>query len=143
LVPTLLVYRKLAEGGPGVMAEAVAKAAEVAKHHREAFEAALEAGVKIAGGTDVYSPNFGPYPRIIDEAITMEEYGMARSEVLKAITLNASEALGTSKIRGAVKEGLEADLVLLRANPLENLENLRSVRKVFLDGVEIDPTHIV
>ncbi|PSN91062.1 hypothetical protein B9Q03_04305 [Candidatus Marsarchaeota G2 archaeon OSP_D] len=139
LVPTLLVYRKLAEGAPGVMPEAVSKAREVVRHHREAFLNALEAGVKIAGGTDVYSPNFGPHPRIIDEAITMGEYGMPNSEVIRAITLNASEALGTHRTRGRVEEGMEADLVLLRGNPLEDLNNLKKVERVFLDGVEIDP----
>src|SRR5579875_492351 len=139
LVPTLLVYRKLAEGAPGVMPEAVSKAREVVRHHKEAFLNALEAGVRIAGGTDVYSPNFGPHPRIIDEAITMGEYGMPNNEVIKAITINASEALGAHKIRGRVEEGIEADLVLLRGNPLEDLGSLKKVERVILDGVEIEP----
>ena len=137
LVPTLLVYQKLAEDVPGVMPEAIKKASEVTKHHKEAFLNAMEAGVKIIGGTDAYSPNFGGFPRIIDEAILMGEYGMPNIDVLRSITINAAEALGTDKVAGSIEVGKDADIVLLKNDPLKDLQNLKKVEKVIFGGVEI------
>ena len=137
LVPTLLVYQKLSEDVPGVMPEAIKKASEVTKHHKEAFVNAMEAGVKIIGGTDAYSPNFGGFPRIIDEAILMGEYGMPNGDVLKSITINAAEALGIDNVSGSIEVGKDADLVFLKNDPLKDLHSLKKVEKVIFGGIEI------
>ena len=137
LVPTLLVYQKLSEDVPGVMPEAIKKAAEVTKHHKEAFINAMEAGVKIIGGTDAYSPNFGSFPRIIDEAILMGEYGMPNVDVLKSITINAAEGLGIGNVSGSIEAGKDADLVFLKNDPLKDLHSLKKVERVVYGGFEI------
>ena len=137
LVPTLLVYKKLSEDVPGVMPQAIKKASEVAKHQKEAFVNALEAGVRIIGGTDAYSPNFGGFPKIIDEAIIMGEYGMPNEDVLRSITINPAEALGIEDVSGIIEVGKDADLVLLKNDPIKDLHNLNKVEKVIFRGIEM------
>ena len=136
-VPTLLVYKKLAEDVPGVMPEAIAKAKEVAKHHKEAFLNAIDAGVKIAGGTDAYSPNFGDIPRLIDEAILMSEYGMANIDVLRSITINAAKVLGNENRTGTLEIGKDANLVFLKNDPIKDVRNLTQLRQVIFKGREV------
>lgn len=138
LAPTLLVYSMLAEGESVLPAYLVDKAKEVAKHHKEAFLHAMEQGVNIAGGTDVYSPNLGPNPVLLDEAIVMGKYGMPNNEVLKSLTINGAEALGLERTLGSIEQGKKADLVLLKENPLDSLQNIKKTELVFLNG-EIVP----
>ena len=142
LVPTLLIYSSLAEGETTLPSYIVEKAKKITKNHREAFMHAMEQGVNIAGGTDAYSPNFGPRPTILDEAITMGKYGMPNKEVLKALTLNAAEALGNEKEYGSIEQGKVADLVMLKENPLVSLENIKKTHLVLLNG-EIVNAHLL
>lgn len=61
--------------------------------------------------------------------------GLTIEEVLAATTSNFNKAFGW-KI-GRVKEGFEADLLILNKNPLEDLSNLNTIDKLFIDGVEL------
>ena len=99
----------------------------------------MEANVnwKIAGGTDAYSPNFGRFPRNIDEAILMGEYGMSNQEVLRSITINAAELFENDKASGSIENGKEADLVFLKDDPIKDIKNLKKVAKVIFRSAEI------
>ncbi len=67
--------------------------------------------------------------------------GLTIEEVLAATTSNFNKAFGW-KI-GRIKEGFEADLLLLNKNPLENLENLNSIDRIFIDGKELFPSELL
>jgi len=54
--------------------------------------------------------------------------------VLQAATVNASEYLGTLDKVGTIEKGRRADLVLLSANPLENISNTEKRAGVMLKG---------
>jgi imidazolonepropionase-like amidohydrolase len=54
---------------------------------------------------------------------------------LQAATVNAAEYSGKSNDLGTVAEGKIADLVLLRANPLEDIRNTTKISAVILNGV--------
>ncbi len=134
LAPTLYVYSVLAKSEHNLPSYVVEKSKEVVKHHKEAFLHAMEQGVKIVGSTDAYSPNLGPNPILLDEAIVMGEYGMPNEEVLKSLTINGAEVLGVEKTLGSIEIGKKADLVLLKENPLDSLSNLKKIEMVFLNG---------
>ncbi len=67
--------------------------------------------------------------------------GLSIEEVLAATTSNFNKAFGW-KI-GRIEEGFEADLLLLNKNPLEDLENLNSIDRIFIDGKEWFPSDLL
>jgi len=60
--------------------------------------------------------------------------GMTNHEALRAATLNGARALGLDGEIGSLAVGKLADLIVLDANPLENIRNTTSVRYVVLNG---------
>ncbi len=60
--------------------------------------------------------------------------GMTPLEALRAATLDGARYLGMDKDIGSLEAGKLADLVVLDANPLENLRNSESIRFVMLNG---------
>lgn len=119
-VPTLQVYKELS-GGKGIISDAIVEKAKIVeKNQKKAFAAAMRIGTKIVAGSDAGSPNFGPHPSIFKELIAMQENGMAAADVIRSATLTAAEVLGVTD-RGALAPGKAADIVILGANPLEDL----------------------
>jgi imidazolonepropionase-like amidohydrolase len=55
-------------------------------------------------------------------------------EALQTATLNPATYLGLSDMLGTVEQGKKADLVLLEANPLENISNTKKINAVILNG---------
>ncbi len=59
---------------------------------------------------------------------------MRNAQILAGTTRQAAEWLGTLADRGTVEAGKRADLVLLDANPLENIANTRRIAGVIAGG---------
>ncbi|MFS4468008.1 amidohydrolase family protein [Maribacter sp. 2210JD10-5] len=68
--------------------------------------------------------------------------GMTPTEILKSGTLNPATFFNMEDTFGQVKEGLVADLVLLEANPLEDIKALKKIQAVILKGQLITKTEI-
>ena len=110
---------------------------------REAFLArqlavtgmAAAAGVGILAGTDT-PPNPFVYPgfSIHDELELLVQAGLSPREALAAATAAPAEFLGAADSLGAVAEGKLADLVLLEANPLDEIGNTRRISAVVANG---------
>ena len=64
----------------------------------------------------------------------MRAAGLAPLEIIRSGTLNPATYFGMESTFGTIAEGLDADLVLLDANPLENLEALRQISGVMVRG---------
>lgn len=64
----------------------------------------------------------------------MTRAGLTPLEILQSGTMNTALFFGMETVFGQVKEGMDADLVLLDANPLENLEALKQISGVFVMG---------
>ncbi len=95
-----------------------------------------QAGVKIAVGTDAGGPvgyNFQGYntPRELELLV---ESGLTPMGALVAATRTGAEVLGAQDRLGTVEAGKLADLLILEANPLEDIRNIRSIDKVILGG---------
>jgi len=134
LVPTMsvwdaMLYYAHAVGWP----EARKKRAEdLREGSRKAVAQAMEAGVQLALGTDA-GGGAARHGRIAREAELMVEAGMKPSQALAAGTAVAAKLIGETE-RGTVEEGKVADMVLLDADPLENIGGLRLVAAVFQGG---------
>lgn len=103
--------------------------------HMEAVPIARAAGVRIGVGTDSVG-------EIVHELKLINQCGMDLKACMNAVTKTNADILGLGDRIGDVREGLEADLVVLRQNPLENLDSLRTVEYVVQGGRMMRPLDI-
>jgi len=89
-----------------------------------------ELGVTLLAGTDIGNPFIVPGHSLHQELALLVEVGLTSLEALQTATLNPASVLGLSENMGQVRPGFAADLVLLRENPLENIENAREIEAV-------------
>ncbi len=68
----------------------------------------------------------------------MKDAGMSRLEILRSGTINPAVFFGKEDSFGRVAEGLEADLILLNGNPLEDLQALKKLEGVMVRGRWLD-----
>jgi imidazolonepropionase-like amidohydrolase len=92
-----------------------------------------DAGIPIAMGTDAGNPLTLHGASVFNEMEAMAEAGMTPMEVLVASTRTAARAMGRQDI-GTLEPGKLADLVVLDADPLASVANLRHVRLVARGG---------
>ncbi|NQV07827.1 amidohydrolase family protein, partial [bacterium] len=118
LVPTLVAptgVLKAAEMGARIPEASLRKAAEVIEIHKDSFRRAVEAGVKVAMGTDAAVV---PHGTNLDELALMYAGGMTPEDVLVATTRSAAELLGVESDSGTIEVGKRADLVAVAGDPL-------------------------
>ena len=110
------------------------------KDYPEFFETAkkntkklADAGVKYGMGTDTGPP--GRFPGYGDhwEMEAMVEAGLTPMQVIVAATRSGAEFLGARDL-GTLEQSKWADLVVLDANPLDNIRNTRAIRTVYIAG---------
>ena len=101
------------------------------KHLREM----REAGVRIMAGSDVAVLNIFPGPSLHEELrLFVDSVGMSPMEALETATRKPAEWLGLADSVGTIEAGKVADLVLLDANPLDDITNTRRIAAVMLGG---------
>jgi len=132
LVPTLFVYRQIAEQ-PNIPEYAQEKARAIVGEHRQAIQLARMAGLRIGAGTDAGSP-LTPHGSLVDELLALVDAGLSPLDALKSATYDAASILGMGSRLGRIEPGFIADLVLVPENPLEDLRRLRSVESVWKEG---------
>lgn len=96
-----------------------------------------KAGVKIAVGTDAGGPvgyNFQGYNTIREMELLVES-GLTPMDVLVAATRTGAELIGVADRLGTLEPGKAADLLVLDADPLGDIRNVRRVRTVVLAGL--------
>lgn len=109
-----------------------------------AFEKALrltkrmhDGGVLLLAGTDLCMPWLAAGDSLHRELELLVDAGIAPAEVLRIATLNGATALGIDAEVGTVEAGKRADLVVLGANPHDDIRNTRRIRHVIQDGVVV------
>ena len=97
-----------------------------------------EAGVGLLTGMDVSNPYMVPGFSIHEELRSLTRAGLTPAEALRAATLNPARSLEATDSLGTVERGKLADLVLLDANPLQDIGNARKISAVVLNGRFLD-----
>jgi imidazolonepropionase-like amidohydrolase len=92
------------------------------------------AGVRLIAGTDMGAVYVIPGFSIHDELQLMVEAGLSTLTALQSATINPVKFLGKEKDLGTIEKGKLADLILLDANPLENIKNTRRIAAVMVNG---------
>lgn len=99
------------------------------------IERAHAGGVRITAGTDLANPFIVPGRSLHDElAMLVEDCGLSPMEALKASTSRGAELLGQTETLGALEKRKFADLLVLDADPLQDIRNIRSIRHVMKNG---------
>ena len=113
---------------------------------KRAFEEALhmtraahKAGVPFLAGTDSGGVPYLYYGfSLHDELALLVQADFTPMEALQAATLKPAQFLGIADQLGTITEGKQADLVLLEANPLDDIRNTRRIRAVVVRGHYLD-----
>jgi len=100
------------------------------------------AGVPLLAGTDVLNPYCFPGFSLHDELGLLVQAGLTPMEALQTATRNPAEYLGALDSLGTVENGKIADLVLLDANPLEDIGNTKKIAAVVVGGKLLDKTRL-
>jgi imidazolonepropionase-like amidohydrolase len=124
LVPTLTAPAVMVERGAfeGVAPYAIEKSALVLEDHLASFRAAVNAGVRVAMGTDQGTPLNRPGENA-QEAVRMALNGLSPASALLSATAWAADLLRVEA--GRLATGLAADVVVLGRDPLEDIAVLQ------------------
>jgi imidazolonepropionase-like amidohydrolase len=119
-------YTKL--GAPKLILD---KERVVGQKQRENFKKAVEAGVKIAFGTDA-----GIFPHGLNgrQFSRMTDWGMTPMQAIQSATLNAADLLGWQDTIGSISVGKYADIIAVAEDPIQNIRVLENVGFVMKDG---------
>jgi len=95
-------------------------------------------GIPLLVGSDSLDPFVFPGESLHRELAELVQAGFTPLEAIQAATLGAAQFLGRAQDWGTVERGKTADLVLLSANPLENIANTRKILAVIRNGNYLD-----
>jgi len=96
------------------------------------------AGVPILAGTDTPNPYCLPGFSLHDELAWLVRAGLTPMQALQCATRNPARYLGCQKELGTIEPGKLADLVLLDANPLEDIRHTKDIAAVVVNGRLLD-----
>jgi imidazolonepropionase-like amidohydrolase len=134
LVPTLRSVLQVAgHDGLRLSRYVLDAAAREAENRLQSFRAAVEAGVRLATGTDAGTPN-NPHGKVASEVAHMAKLGLPVLDALRAATSAAAGNLGLDGVTGTIAEGLDADLLLLDGDPTSDPAALDHVVAVWTRG---------
>jgi imidazolonepropionase-like amidohydrolase len=137
LVPTLVAPLGVidaAAAGAAIPEASVRKAHEVAEIHRQSFAKAVDAGVKVAMGTD---SGVTPHGNNLRELQLMVEGGMTPMQAIVATTRSAAELMGLEGELGTLEPGKRADLVVVDGDPLDVATLADRIEAVYQDGTQV------
>lgn len=119
LVPTLSAVNNIIGNADKIPAYAVEKSRKVVTFHKDSIQRFYKAGGRIAMGTDAGTP-YNLHGENAGELAYMVEVGMTPLDAMLASTRNAADLLSLPT-QGAVKEGNDGDLLIVKGNPLQDI----------------------
>ena len=96
-------------------------------------------GITVAAGSDAGNIGTLHGPALHRELELMAEVGLTPHQVITAATLGGARAMGQANELGTVEEGKIADLLILNADPLQDVRNTRAIHRVVKGGEVLDP----
>ena len=109
---------------------------------KENLAAAWKAGVLLVTGSGAGTPMTLHGPTIQREVELWVEAGVPPAVALQAATYNAARLLGASDRIGLIREGHDANLLLVDGNPLKEIKQLESIQTVILKGERISRSEL-
>lgn len=131
LTPTLVAYYQMKEWGI-LPPESKTKNDEIIRVGLQSLRIASEAGVTMCYGTDL----LGPLSAAETQEFQIRSQVLSAEQILQSATVNPARMLGHEKLLGQVKQGFLADLLVLNANPLEDIRVLDKPNKNLLAVVK-------
>ena len=101
------------------------------------FKSAYDLGVRIVVGSDSFCSSLTPYGKYsLMEIYAINRAALSPMETIVAATKSGAEMLEMDDITGTIEEGKFADLIVLKENPLDNIENIKkeNMRYILKDG---------
>jgi imidazolonepropionase-like amidohydrolase len=98
------------------------------------------AGVGILAGTDSAAPELVPGFSLHEELALLTQAGLSPMQALQAATKNPADFMGIAQKQGTIEVGKNADLLLLDANPLDDIRNTEKIRALVIHGRFLDRT---
>lgn len=145
-----VVPRRLRDYWPGYLVKNGIPAPETMSARRQEFAKYLEltgklyrAGVPLQVGTDAPEPHVPPGFSMHQELERFVESGVPPAAAISAATLNNAISLGEKDRLGSISPGKQADIVLLSANPLDDIRNTRKIELVLRDGHVSKPADLL
>jgi hypothetical protein len=99
--------------------------------------------VTIVAGTDAGNIGTQHASSYIGELKAMQESGLTNWQVLQAATINPAKIFDAENKIGSVAAGKKADLILLEADPSNDLENLKKINLIFKNGKPFNPADLI
>jgi imidazolonepropionase-like amidohydrolase len=133
-VPTLAGYVPLANHGlelgrPKWMVE---KARRLVEKHRESIEKVHKyPEIVIAAGTDSTG-------NMVEELELLVDNGFSEMQTILCATRNSAKTLDIEERVGTIEDNKQADILIVKGNPLENITNLRQIADIIKNGKSIN-----
>jgi imidazolonepropionase-like amidohydrolase len=102
-----------------------------------------DAGVPVVMGTDAGNIGTLHGPSVFREMELMVQAGLTPLQVLRSATVNGARAMGLEREAGTLAAGKLADLVVLEADPLADVQNMSRIHRVIKDGKVFSPDELV
>lgn len=124
---------------PEMLANERASVARRNERYSQLVQRVLKSGVRFAAGSDMcwFYPGKTRGQASTATFVNLRDAGMPALDVIRAITINAAEALGWLDRIGTVEPGKFADLVAVSGDPLADITELERVRFVMKDGTTV------
>ncbi len=101
----------------------------------------MKHSARILAGSDCAYPGLVAGFSLHDELSRLVKlYGMTPYEALRAATVNPAEHVGEEDRKGRLRPGMDADILILKGNPLADIDNTRSIHGVIQGGRLFDRT---
>lgn len=100
-------------------------------------------GVTLLAGTDTPEPYCPPGFSLLQELELLVESGLTPAAALQAATIDNARALKQEKHLGSIETGKLADIVILDANPLTDIKNVRRIHSVIRSGLICRPKDVL
>jgi imidazolonepropionase-like amidohydrolase len=94
----------------------------------------VEAGIGIMAGTDMPLAQLMPGYSLHEELALLVRSGMTPLQALESATLRPAQFFGIENCHGSIAKGMKADMILLEANPLDDIRNTQKISAVMRNG---------
>lgn len=101
-------------------------------------KALFDAGVPIVAGTDGALPGYS----LLRSLEMYVDAGLTPMQAIESATRVPAESMGLAKESGTIEAGKRADMIVLSADPLANISNIRKLRYVIAGGRVLDPSRL-